>query len=117
MVSTGYSFSTDSQRSDYFYLSTHLSFDVGNAHRFYPVFEMNWFHYTTDGSARFISGEGRDLINFGSLAKGSSMVTGAVGGRVKLTRNTELGAAYEMPMIGNEDFFDYRFTVDFIWRY
>ena len=117
MVSTGYSFSTDSLRSDYLYLSTHLSFDIGNAHRFYPVLEMNWFHYTTDGSARFISGEGRDLINFGSLGKGSSMVTGAVGGRVKMTRNTELGVAYEMPMIGNKDFFDYRFTVDFIWRY
>lgn len=117
MVSTGYSFSTDNLRSDYLYLSSHLSFDIGNAHRFYPVLEMNWFHYTTDGSARFISGEGRDLINFGSLAKGSSMVTGAVGGRVKLTRNTELGAAYEVPLIGNEDFFDHRFTVDFIWRY
>jgi hypothetical protein len=117
MVSTGYSFSTDSQRSDYFYLSSHLSFDIGNAHRFYPVLEMNWFQYTTNGNARLISGEGRDLINFGSLAKGSSLVTGAVGGRVKLTRNTEIGAAYEMPMIGNRDFFDYRFTVDFIWRY
>ncbi|HET6574265.1 MAG TPA: hypothetical protein VFG68_11715 [Fimbriiglobus sp.] len=117
MVSTGYSFSTDKLRSDYLYLSSHLSFDIGNAHRFYPVLEMNWFHYTTNGSARSISGEGRDLINFGSLAKGSSMVTGAIGGRVKLTRNTEIGVAYETPLIGNEDFFDYRFTVDFIWRY
>jgi hypothetical protein len=117
MLSTGYSFSTDSQRSDFLYLSSHLSFDIANAHRFYPVFEMNWFYYTTDGNARAISGEGRDLINFGSLAEGSSLVTGAIGGRVKLTRNTEIGVAYEMPMIGNRDFFDYRFTVDFIWRY
>ena len=45
------------------------------------------------------------------------MVTGAIGGRVKLTRDTEIGVAYEAPIIGNEDFFDYRFTVDFIWRY
>ncbi len=117
MATAGYSFSTNGQRSDYFYLSGHLSFDVGNAHRFYPILEANWFQYTTDGSSRFIAGEGRDLVNFGSLAKGSSLVTGAVGGRVKLTRSTELGAAFELPLMGNRDFFQYRFTVDFIWRY
>jgi hypothetical protein len=117
MASTGYSFSTNGERSDYFYLSGHLSFDVGNYHRFYPILEANWFQYTTNGSSRFIAGEGRDVINFGSVAKGSSLVTGAIGGRVKLTRSTELGAAFELPIMGNRDFFQYRFTVDFIWRY
>ncbi len=117
LASTGYSFATDHQRSDYYYASAHLDYDVANAHKFYPLVELNWFQYTTDGQARFIAGEGRDLVNFGSLAKGSSLLTGAIGGRAKLFRNTELGAAFEVPLAGNRDFFRYRFTVDFIWRY
>lgn len=117
MASGGYSFSTNDERSEYYYLSGHLAFDIGNAHRFYPIFEMNWLQYTSNGNSRFLKGEGRDLINFGSLGKGSGLLTGAFGGRVKLSRNTELGVAYEIPFSGNKDFFDSRFTVDFIWRY
>jgi len=117
MGSAGYSFSTNRERSDYFYASGHLDFDIGNAHRFYPLVELNWFQYTTDGRARFIAGEGRDLINFGSLGKGSSLLTAAIGGRMKVGKNTEIGAAYEFPFVGNRDFFRHRFTVDFVWRY
>lgn len=115
--SAGYSFATNRERSDYFYASGHLDFDIGNAHRFYPLVEMNWFQYTTDGRTRFIAGEGRDLINFGSLGKGSSLVTTAIGGRMKVGKNTEIGAAYEFPFVGNRDFFKHRFTVDFVWRF
>lgn len=113
----GYSFATDSQRSDYFYASAHVDFDVGNAHRFFPLFEMNWIQYTSGGNSRAIAGEGRDLINFGGVTNGSNLLTGAVGARVKLTRTTEFGGAFEFPMVGNRDFFQYRFTLDFIWRY
>jgi hypothetical protein len=117
ILNTGYSFSVNNQRSDYYWLSAHLDYDIGNRHRFYPVAELNWFLHTTDGQSRFYKGEGRDLINFGSLGKNSNLLTGALGGRVKLTRSTELGGAFELPLAGNRDFFDYRFTVDFIWRY
>lgn len=117
MANVGYSFSTDKQRSDYLHASAHVDYDVGNAHRFFPLAELNWFQYTTDGQARFIKGEGRDLINFGSLGDGSSLVTGALGAKFKPTKNTEVGAAFEMPLVGNNDFFQYRFTIDFIWRY
>lgn len=113
----GYSFATNKQRSDYFYASGHVDFDVGNAHRFFPLAELNWFQYTTNGQANLIAGEGRDLINFGGLAKGSNLLTGAIGARVKLTRTTEFGGAFEVPLVGNRDFFRHRFTVDFIWRY
>ena len=113
----GYSFSVNKQRSDYFWASGHVDFDVGNYHRFFPLAELNWFQYTTNGQANLIAGEGRDLINFGGVAKGSNLLTGALGARVKLTRTTEFGAAYEVPLVGNRDFFRHRFTVDFIWRY
>ncbi|OWK36261.1 hypothetical protein [Fimbriiglobus ruber] len=117
LASTGYSFSTDRSRSDYFYVSGHVDFDVMNTHRFYPLAEMNWYQYTTNGTANLIAGEGRDLVNFGSSAKGSGLVTWALGGRIKLTKNVELGGAYEMPLFENRDFFRYRFTTDLIWRY
>jgi hypothetical protein len=117
LATTGYSFSTDHVRSDYFYASGHLDYDVGNAHRFYPLVELNWFQYTSNGEAAFLKGEGRDLVNFGSLAKGSSLLTWAIGSRFKLTPNTSIGGAFEMPLLGNRDFFRYRFTLDFIWRY
>jgi hypothetical protein len=50
MASTGYSFSTNSERSDYYWLSAHIDLDVANNHRFYPMFEMNWFLVTSKGS-------------------------------------------------------------------
>ena len=117
LAAAGYSFSTGDQRSDYFYASGHVDYDIGNNHRFYPLAEVNWFQYTSDGGARFIKGEGRDLANIGGLGDGSSLLTGALGGRWKITRNVELGGAFEIPLVGNRDFFDYRFTVDLKWRY
>jgi len=117
LASAGYSFSTNDQRSEYLYASGHLDFDIGSNHRWYPLVELNWFQYTKSGNARFIKGEGRDLVNFGSESKGSGLLTAAAGGRFKLTRNTELGAAYEFPIFGNKDFFQGRVTLDFIWRY
>jgi hypothetical protein len=117
MTTGGYAFSTSSERSEYFYLSGHLDLDIFNAHKFYPLVEVNWFQYTTDGTTRFIKGEGRDLVNFGSLGKGSGLVTAAFGGRMKVGRNSEIGAAFEFPLAGPRDFFQNRFTIDFVWRF
>lgn len=117
MANGGYSFSTNSQRSDYYWVSGHLDYDIGNSHRIYPLAELNWFQYTTDGTSWPITGEGRDLINFGGQAKGSNLLTGTLGGRMKLGGNKEIGAGYEFPLMGNKDFFKGRITVDFIWRY
>lgn len=117
MASTGYSFSTNKERSDYYYLSAHLDFDVGNFHRFYPLMELNWVLNTTEGQTTPIGSEGRDLINFGGQAKGKGLLTGAFGGRVKITENAQLGAAFEFPFAGSRDLFRYRFTLDFILRY
>lgn len=115
--STGYSFSVNKQRSDYYYLSAHLDFDVANLHRYYPLMELNWILNTTNGTTTPIGVEGRDLINFGGQAKSTGLLTGAFGGRVKISENAQLGAAFEFPFAGRKDLFRYRFTVDFILRY
>jgi len=117
MASTGYSFSTNKERSDFYYLSAHLDFDVGNFHRFYPLMELNWILTTTDGNTVPIGSEGRDLINFGAQAKGKGLLTAAFGGRVKISESAQIGAAFEFPLAGPKDLFRYRFTLDFILRY
>jgi hypothetical protein len=57
------------------------------------------------------------LINFGGQAGGTGLLTGAFGGRVKITESAQLGAAFEIPFAGRRDLFRNRFTVDFILRY
>jgi hypothetical protein len=119
MGTAGYSISTTRDRSDFFFASAHLDFDVGNLHRFYPLAELNWFAYTTDGRERpFMASVGRDLANFGGPAKGNNLLTWALGGRFR-TKNGlwEVGAAYEGRLFGPRGLFDGRVTVDLIMRF
>ena len=117
MLGTGYAFSVNGERSDYYYLSAHVDLDWKNCHRFYPLMELNWLIYTTDGSSRPIGSEGRDLINFGGQAAGNGMMTWAIGARYKISEAAQLGGAFELPIAGPKDIFQYRFTLDFILRY
>ncbi len=118
MAAGGYSFSTNRDRSDFFFASAHLDFDVMNKNQFYPLAELNWFGYTTDGQARAFGVEGRDLANIGAANKGANLVTWALGGRYR-SKNSfwEFGAAFEGPLFGPRGLFNYRVTVDLIWRY
>jgi hypothetical protein len=78
---------------------------------------LNWQLQTTNGTSSPLNFEGRDLINFGSAVRGANLLTGALGARFKVFAYSEIGAAFEIPLVGNRDLFDYRFTVDFILRY
>jgi hypothetical protein len=117
MLGTGYSVSVNRLRSDYYYLSGHLDLDWKNCHRFYPLTELNWLIYTSNGTTTPIGSEGRDLINFGSQAKGNGMITWAIGARYKISESAQIGGAFELPVAGPRDLFRYRFTLDFILRY
>ena len=68
-----------------------------NCHRFYPLTELNWIIYTTDGNTRPIGSEGRDLINFGGQAQGNGMLTWAIGARYKISESAQIGGAFEFP--------------------
>ncbi len=117
LASSGYSFATSSHRSDYLYLSGHVDLDVLSWHHIYPLVEANYVMYTSNGSANPIGVEGRDLYNFGGQARGQGMLTGAIGARFKVNENIQFGAAFEGPIAGPRDIFDYRFTLDMIFRY
>lgn len=118
LVTAGYSFGTNNARNDYFFLSGHLDLDVVNWHRFYPVMEMNYLLYTTNGTSHPVGSGGGDLYNFGGTSvKGNNLLTMAFGGRFKINEAAQFGGAFEFPLVGNRDLMQYRFTVDFILRY
>jgi hypothetical protein len=118
MTTFGYAFRTDSERSEHFFTSLHLDFDVGRAHRFYPLIELNWFHYSRNGTVRPFGFEGRDVINFGATpVVGQDEVTLAGGFRAKYNECIQFGAAAEFPIVGRHGLLDYRLTFDVIFRY
>jgi hypothetical protein len=120
IATTGYSFSVDKSRSDYYYLSAHLDFDVANLHRFWPLIEMNWYHYTTAGNGPPLGFEGTDLVNFGSSDPGNrDFLTIGPGIRYKFAfcENLQTGLAVEFPLTSQKELTSYRVTFDIIFRY
>jgi hypothetical protein len=118
---TGMALNVDSKRTNYYFVSLHLDYDVANLHKLYPLLELNWFDYTRSGQAipaTLVGAEGRDLINFGShgISNGDSL-TIATGVRYKFSENFQLGLATEFPLVRHSDLTDFRLTVDMIIRY
>lgn len=121
MNTDGYVFRTDGQRTESFFASFHLDFDVGDTHRIYPLVELNFRHYTRSGNARDLNFEGNDLGNFGSRSvSGLNELTLAVGGRFVITNNVQFGIAGEFNVLGNKGgnhLDQFRLTTDLIFRY
>ncbi len=114
----GYSFGRNDLRSDYLYDTAQLSFDLLDGHRFFPVVEMSWFHYTKNGQQRpFLGFEGRDLANVGSPVSGRNYLSVAPGFRFNLTQAMQFGLSAEFPLFGTRDLMQFRLGLDFIWRY
>lgn len=114
----GYNFGTGNQRSDFFYNTLHLDYDVANFGRFFPFIELNYFRYTSDGQARpNLFFEGRDLANVGAPVNGRSYLSTAFGSRFKFGPGFEFGIVGEFPLNGTKDLLDFRFGVDFIFRF
>jgi hypothetical protein len=117
LFGAAYAVSVNRERSDYLSLSGHIDWDVRNWHRVYPLAELNYYLYTTNGTSNPVGIEGRDLINFGGQAKGHGLLTMAFGARFKIVEAAQIGTAFEFPIAGPRDLFQYRFTLDFILRY
>jgi hypothetical protein len=115
---TGYNFRVDNKRSESFFTSLHLDFDVANLQRIYPLVELNYWHYVRSGKVSDVGFEGRDLFNFGSRGvSGTNALTIAAGARYKFSENIQTGLAAEFPLVGGRDLTDFRLTVDLILRY
>jgi hypothetical protein len=117
---TGYSFAFDSQRTDQFYSSFHLDYDLLDQHKFYPLIEMNWHYYPFNGGARNLGFEGADLFNFGSThVAGRHDLTLAVGARYKFSEAVQVGVTGEFSLLGDGSHHldAFRLTMDLILRY
>jgi hypothetical protein len=88
---------------------------------FIPFFVANGYTILTDGkdtasqslNAVPLNAEGYDLINFGaSKASGSTQIAIGGGARSKLTKNVDLGVAYEVGVASPKGVFDSRVTAD-----
>jgi hypothetical protein len=118
MSTFGYNFGVDNKRSDNFFTSWHLDFDVANAHKIYPLIELNWRHYTQNGKANNFDFEGGDLFNFGSEhVAGNDYLSLGPGVRYKFTEWAQLGTAVEFPLSNRKDLESFRWTFDLIFRY
>src|SRR5262249_50492033 len=118
LTTGGFAFATDNKRSEYFFWSAHLDYDVANWHRFYPLVEFNWWHYSQAGTAHPFGFEGADLVNFGATGvSGQNQYTIAVGARYKCSEMVQFGTAFEFGLGPTKGINDFRWTIDMIFRY
>jgi hypothetical protein len=120
MATTGYDFSVNDQRSQFYYLSLHWDYNIANTNHFFPFLEMNWFHYTKGGTANVpgFGFEGLDLVNFGSRNVGArDFLSIAPGVNFKLNEHIQAGAAIAWPLLKQKEINDYTLIFNIIFRY
>jgi hypothetical protein len=121
MNTTGYSFPVDDQRTEFFYSSFHLDYNVRNANIIYPFVELNWVHYTVNGGARDIGFDAGTFANFGSNGvAGHNELTTALGFRYAYSQAIQFGLAGEFNVLGSQGgrhLDAFRLTADMIFRY
>ena len=119
MNTTGYTFRTDNTRSEAFYSMFHLDYEI--AKRFFPLIELNWWHYTRSGGVNDFNFEGTGLTNYGSqMVNGFNDLTLALGVRIKITDNIQWGIAGQFNVLNNSGgrhLDAFTLTTDFIFRY
>lgn len=100
-----------------------LQLDYVVSKYFIPFVVANGNTILTEGNNKLLGAvnlntEMYDLINFGSTkAQGSTQITLGVGARSKLTKNIDVGVAYEGGVSSPVGIFDSRLTIDLIWRF
>jgi hypothetical protein len=100
-----------------FYFSNHLDRQIGNR-PLYGFTELNVYDYQTSGTAFPLAVQGGDLFNLGSAnIAGTTLVTNAIGMKVKPRSNMEVGVAYEYNLVDRQGLLRDRLTADWIIRY
>jgi hypothetical protein len=103
-----------------------LQLDYYVCQYFIPFGVMNGYTILSNGNGQNsqslnavpLNTEGYDLINFGSAdASGTTQLTAGGGARSRLTKNVDVGVAYEAGVVHPVGIFESRLTVDLIWRF
>jgi hypothetical protein len=110
---TGYSFSVDNQRAEFYYLNFHVDYNIAGLNTIYPVFEVNWMHFTN--APRDLQGSW--LINLGNFGGSTDWLAVAPGLRYRFGENVFAGFAAEFPILKDKGLADYRLIFDVIFRF
>ena len=100
-----------------------LQLDYAVCRYFIPFVNANGLTVLSEGDNKLLgvvplNTELYDLSNFGSTdARGVTQITAGGGARSKITRNLDLGIAYEVGVTHPVGIFDSRITADLIWRF
>ena len=119
------------EQSTEMWMSAHASYEVCDL--FIPLVELNWFHVLNNGDGRgnypgqaaggvpgIIEFEGGDLFNLGALNSTANrdFVSAAIGFRSRISKQVDVGAAYEVPLTNDEDsLMKDRITLDLVWKF
>ncbi|MFO0877553.1 MAG: hypothetical protein U0840_09275 [Gemmataceae bacterium] len=115
---TGYSFSVNDKRAEFLYLNFHMDYNIANTNTIFPLFELNWMHYTNTPTSRNLGFEGAYMINFGSSTRAGNDWLSLVGGlRGRISEHVFAGFAAEFPVMPETGFADYRLIFDVIFRF
>lgn len=99
------------------YASTHLNRRV-LFNNLYAFTEFNMYHFMSSGRAFPLPVNGGDFFDLGSTGiAGKTMVTGAIGVKLKPSAFREYGVAWEAPLTKERGVLDNRLTADAILRY
>lgn len=117
VAGTGFRLAVEESDSSFYDADLHLDTKLG---WFSPIAEVNYVHVIDAGDRLPIADEGQDFFNFGAAnADGKSMLTGAIGGRVALDKDTSWGTAYQFPLDRSSGSYvtDWRVTTDLIFSF
>lgn len=99
-------------------VDAHIHVSPANSGAFVPLVEVNGIYYVDDANGPPVALE---LVDYGTLGssqvKGQTFVSGAVGGRWRMTQNMDLGIAYERAITTRKYIFDQRITADWVIRF
>lgn len=100
------------------YLDWHLHWSYEADEHWLPLLEVNGLHYTNNGTALPVNFEAVDYGNLGAAdVEGNDVITGAIGSRYRIDRNSDLGLAWEQPLTTRKDIFESRITLDYVLRF
>ncbi|MCB0318423.1 MAG: hypothetical protein KDD56_06675, partial [Bdellovibrionales bacterium] len=119
MAASGLRIPVNSDDSMLWDVDVHVDHQIslGGDMSLYPLLEVNMVHVADAGKRLPIADEGGDVINFGSTeADGKTLVTGALGARLRTGDSVDLGVAYQVPLTSGagSNLFDWRLTADVI---
>lgn len=96
----------------------HLQLSPADAGEFVPLLEVNGYYYIKDANGPGVAIEALDYGTVGtSQVEGQNVITGALGGRWRVSDTSHIGLAYERPMTNRKYIFKDRVTADWMVRF